>query len=157
MSDIYNATSQCNNDFIHLFVFQIAINTTLPCNECSSEAENWMCLSCHKVLCGRYVMEHMMFHNIETSHPMALSFSDLSVWCYPCESYIDNKKLHVYKNLAHLHKFGEEMQWAYDDLQSHNNDSDDDDDDDSSSCGTGFSRSQQNNFYIQLNMDSSNN
>ncbi|XP_058974555.1 histone deacetylase 6-like isoform X2 [Musca domestica] len=138
-----------------------SINTNQPCNECSSVAENWMCLSCHKVLCGRYVMEHMMFHNIETSHPMALSFSDLSVWCYPCESYIDNRQLHVYKNLAHLNKFGEEMQWAYEEdeqpdksKRKDDDSDDDDDDDDSSSCSRPFGSQQ--NYYIQLNVDSNN-
>lgn len=92
---------------------------------------------------------------------MALSFSDLSVWCYPCESYIDNRQLHVYKNLAHLNKFGEEMQWAYeedeqrDKSERKDDDSDDDDDDDdSSSCSRPFGSQQ--NYYIQLNVDSNN-
>lgn len=118
-----------------------------------------MCLCCYRVLCGRYVMEHMLFHNIETSHPLALSFSDLSVWCYSCESYIDNSQLHLYKNLAHRHKFGEDMQWSYDDDHHHphhrqhktiNSDSEDDSTTDNSDS------LQQNNYYIQLNFDSNN-
>lgn len=116
-----------------------------------------MCLSCHRVLCGRYVMEHMLYHNLETSHPLALSFSDLSVWCYPCESYIDNSKLHIYKNLAHRHKFGEDMQWSYDDddkdRKNCNIDTTDSSDDDDSSDSL---RQQLENYYIQLNYDSNN-
>nr|XP_014087737.1 histone deacetylase 6 isoform X1 [Bactrocera oleae] len=104
------------------------IDSNAPCEQCSSTAENWICLSCYKILCGRYVMEHMLFHSIEQSHPLALSFSDLSVWCYPCEAYIDNSKLHVYKNLLHRHKFGEDMVWPYLDGKNANaNDSDNDD------------------------------
>ena len=40
---------------------------------------------------------------------MALSFSDLSVWCYCCDNYVDNIKLYDVKNAAHKDKFGEEM------------------------------------------------
>ena len=40
---------------------------------------------------------------------MALSFSDLSVWCYCCDNYVDNEKLYSIKNAAHRDKFGEEM------------------------------------------------
>lgn len=31
-----------------------------------------------------------MTHNQDSNHPLALSFTDLSVWCYACEAYIDN-------------------------------------------------------------------
>lgn len=108
----------------------------------------------------------MLFHNLDSNHPLALSFSDLSVWCYPCESYIDNRQLHVYKNLAHRHKFGEDMKWSYEDnnqaqrkpncaADSDDEDDDDDDDEDSTGCSRAF-RSQQNSYYIQLNTDSNN-
>lgn len=75
-------------------------------------------------------------HSLETTHPLALSFSDLSVWCYLCEAYVDNSKLHVFKNLLHRHKFGEDMVWSYPDTKCNNNngrpdgDSNRDDDDD---------------------------
>lgn len=44
-----------------------------------------------QVLCGRYVNEHMVAHGQVSGHPMVLSFADLSVWCYACESYVHNK------------------------------------------------------------------
>ena len=42
-------------------------------------------------------------------HKLALSFSDLSVWCYSCDNYVDNDQLYQIKNAAHKDKFGEEM------------------------------------------------
>ncbi|ROL48409.1 Histone deacetylase 6 [Anabarilius grahami] len=61
------------------------------------------------VLCGRYVNQHMVTHGQVSGHPLVLSFADLSVWCYACESYVHNKVLHEAKNAAHLVKFGEEI------------------------------------------------
>ena len=42
-----------------------------------------------QVFCSRYVNEHMVKHGESTGHPVVLSYADLSVWCYPCENYID--------------------------------------------------------------------
>ncbi|XP_051951116.1 histone deacetylase 6 isoform X1 [Xyrauchen texanus] len=85
------------------------IDVFLPCEECGGDAENWICLFCYKVLCGRFVNQHMVTHGQVSGHPLVLSFADLSVWCYACESYIHNKALHEAKNAAHLMKFGEEI------------------------------------------------
>ncbi len=54
--------------------------------------ENWVCLTCGAVGCSYYVKQHMKAHHEETKHPITLSFSDLSFWCYECDSYI---KSHV--------------------------------------------------------------
>lgn len=89
------------------------IDTKQLCSVCSTNRENWWCLHCNEICCGRYVNEHMMFHHLSSEHPLALSFADLSVWCYKCQSYIDNPHLFKYKNLAHIDKFGEEMLWTY--------------------------------------------
>ncbi|KAM6924434.1 histone deacetylase 6 [Xenentodon cancila] len=85
------------------------IDVLLPCHDCGSDAENWICLSCYQVFCGRYVNEHMVAHGVVSEHPMVLSFSDLSVWCYLCESYVHNQILFDAKNAAHFAKFGEEI------------------------------------------------
>mmetsp|Transcript_3837 Transcript_3837/g.3276 ORF Transcript_3837/g.3276 Transcript_3837/m.3276 type:complete len:150 (-) Transcript_3837:99-548(-) len=61
---------------------------TLPCTKCDNDKENWMCLSCYEIRCSRYVKGHMGDHNKETKHPISLSFSDGSFWCYDCESYV---------------------------------------------------------------------
>ncbi|KAM9475391.1 histone deacetylase 6 [Clarias gariepinus] len=85
------------------------IDVFRPCEECGAENENWICLCCYKVLCGRFVNEHMVAHGQMSSHPLVLSFADLSAWCYSCESYVHNEVLYEAKNAAHLAKFGEEI------------------------------------------------
>uniref|UniRef100_A0A3B4AX89 Protein deacetylase HDAC6 n=1 Tax=Periophthalmus magnuspinnatus TaxID=409849 RepID=A0A3B4AX89_9GOBI len=80
-----------------------------PCEDCGSEMENWVCLTCYKVFCGRYVNEHMVIHGVTAEHPVVLSYADLSVWCYLCESYVHNQILFEAKNAAHWAKFGEEV------------------------------------------------
>ncbi|XP_077437825.1 protein deacetylase HDAC6 isoform X4 [Vanacampus margaritifer] len=85
------------------------IDIFLPCQDCASEAENWICLTCYKVACGRYVNEHMLMHGATSEHPMVLSFCDLSVWCYACEAYVHNQAVFEAKNAAHRAKFGEEI------------------------------------------------
>ncbi|MQL69882.1 hypothetical protein Taro_002154, partial [Colocasia esculenta] len=79
------------------------------CTRCYHPAENWLCLSCKDVLCSRFINKHMLTHHQETGHSIALSYSDLSVWCFACESYLDAQAIlqlqHVYE-VAHLLKFG---------------------------------------------------
>ncbi|CAL1547335.1 unnamed protein product, partial [Lymnaea stagnalis] len=67
------------------------INTYAPCSTCGDTTENWICLTCYKVECSRFVNEHMLHHKLQTDHSMALSFSDLSIWCYTCDNYVDNE------------------------------------------------------------------
>lgn len=68
---------------------------------------------CFKTFCSRYINEHNYLHQVSSEHALTLSFSDLSVWCYKCEAYIDNSQLHKYKNLVHISKFNEELVWSY--------------------------------------------
>ncbi|CAO1355069.1 unnamed protein product [Diamesa tonsa] len=90
-----------------------SINHTSECEDCHTSIENWVCLHCFKTFCSRYINEHNYLHQVSSEHALTLSFSDLSVWCYKCEAYIDNPKLHKYKNLVHLSKFNEELVWSY--------------------------------------------
>ncbi|CAI5648701.1 unnamed protein product [Oreochromis niloticus] len=85
------------------------IDVFRPCQDCGSEAENWICLTCYQVFCGRYVNEHMVNHGVVSEHPLVLSFCDLSAWCYLCEAYVHNQILFEAKNAAHCAKFGEEI------------------------------------------------
>ncbi|XP_042305149.1 histone deacetylase 6 [Sceloporus undulatus] len=80
-----------------------------PCSECGSIAENWVCLVCYKVCCGRYINQHMLAHNSESGHPLVLSFADLSAWCYECQAYVHHPTLFEAKSLAHKMKFGVDM------------------------------------------------
>jgi len=43
-----------------------------------------------QVHCSRYVNGHMEIHRNTRSHAMALSYADLSVWCYNCDAYVHN-------------------------------------------------------------------
>lgn len=63
------------------------------CEDCGGGEENWVCLSCYRTGCSRYQKGHMKKHSEEQSHAMVLSFSDLSVWCFSCENYLDNPAL----------------------------------------------------------------
>lgn len=85
------------------------IDVFLPCEDCGADAENWVCLCCYKVFCGRYVNQHMVTHGLVSEHPMVLSFADLSVWCYSCEAYVHNQVLYDARNAAHQSKFGEDV------------------------------------------------
>lgn len=101
-----------------VFFFSIsAINTKSLCQKCDptteKRVENWICLLCFETYCSRFIQEHMLFHHLETDHALALSYSDLSVWCFKCDDYIDNPILYKYKNLAHRDKFGEDLTWTY--------------------------------------------
>ncbi|XP_073456135.1 histone deacetylase 6 isoform X1 [Aquarana catesbeiana] len=88
------------------------LEVTQPCAACGTDIENWVCLTCYVVLCGRYVSQHMMSHGVSSGHNLVLSFSDLSVWCYGCDSYIHNEVLIPAKQSAYYSKFGEEMPGA---------------------------------------------
>ncbi|XP_044580069.1 histone deacetylase 6 isoform X2 [Cotesia glomerata] len=90
------------------------IDVKAPCKECNSTAENWICLHCYGVNCARAVNQHAILHGQDEGHPLTLSFTDLSVWCYGCEAYVDNPRLHAAKSAAYLSKFNEELPWIYD-------------------------------------------
>ncbi|XP_027362158.1 histone deacetylase 6 [Abrus precatorius] len=80
-----------------------------PCQRCQHPTENWVCLSCKQVLCSRFVNKHMLQHFRDTNHCIALSFSDLSVWCFSCDAYLDAQlipQLRPVHQLAYILKFG---------------------------------------------------
>jgi hypothetical protein len=72
---------------------------TSPCATCGSRDENWVCLSCFQVFCGRFSEKHMLEHHAGNSnHQVCLSLSDLSIWCNACQQYLDtfaNPKLNA--------------------------------------------------------------
>lgn len=95
----------------------LAIDHTKECVDCNTAIENWVCLLCFQVYCSRYINEHSSMHSVTADHPLALSLTDLSVWCHKCSFYVDNPQLHKFKNLVHRSKFGEELVWSYGNLQ----------------------------------------
>ena len=50
----------------------------------------------------------MKEHNTNTKHPIALSFSDASFWCYECDSYIDAPILKLARHALSNAKFSED-------------------------------------------------
>eukprot|EP00977_Amphora_coffeiformis_P021985 scaffold10157_cov162-Amphora_coffeaeformis.AAC.3 len=65
--------------------------------------ENWLCLTCGALRCSRYANGHGLQHwrdtqKVETiedgttadGHCVAVSLSDLSVWCHVCNAYVIN-------------------------------------------------------------------
>lgn len=68
-------------------------NIHSPCRDCGDGRENWTCVQCGIVFCSRYVNGHMIKHNQDTGHHLALSFTDLSFWCYRCDSYVVSNEL----------------------------------------------------------------
>ncbi|KAG7205673.1 hypothetical protein KM043_007623 [Ampulex compressa] len=89
------------------------IGVNLPCVECNSRDENWICLQCYTVRCGRFIRQHALMHGEEKKHPLTLSLADISVWCYECEAYIQSPLLYPARNTVHLSKFGVEFPSAF--------------------------------------------
>jgi mono-ADP-ribosyltransferase sirtuin 6 len=84
------------------------IDLQAPCSVCGNVGENMVCLTCGIISCGRHVAGHMLQHHDATSHPLVAAFTDLSFWCYKCESYLlqSNPRLRQYYGAMHLAKFG---------------------------------------------------
>lgn len=79
------------------------------CGKCDDPTENWLCLSCVKVFCGRFINGHMLAHSQETGHPIAIGYRDLSVWCFACDNYLDAQVIRELRptfDRLHLQKFG---------------------------------------------------
>ncbi|CAG9316414.1 unnamed protein product [Blepharisma stoltei] len=89
----YDCPHLTDENFNRDISFYSEVTIKSPCADCSNVGENWVCLKCGQVKCSRYVQEHMLMHAIETSHGISLSFSDLSFWCYKCDSYISSPEL----------------------------------------------------------------
>lgn len=65
---------------------------TFTTSQCPS-TENWICLECNASRCSRYVNGHSLYHAQSTGHCLAVSWNDLSVWCYQCEGYVTHSSL----------------------------------------------------------------
>lgn len=81
------------------------VDVATPCNKCNDGSENWLCLKCSAVSCSRYVKGHAAEHFEESGHVIAVSFSDLSIWCYACESYIKSPLLSTVWKAVYASKF----------------------------------------------------
>ncbi|CAB3244762.1 unnamed protein product [Arctia plantaginis] len=67
-----------------------AITKNFNCSECAVEDQNWLCLQCGAVNCGRYVNGHAKQHAESLDHQLCMSCDVFSVYCYKCDDYISN-------------------------------------------------------------------
>jgi len=103
------------------------------------KGENWLCLTCSRVFCSRYVNGHGLQHWKDTcaaaaaaaaaaagqqqqqeedtgttavGHCVALSLADLSVWCHVCGAYLvrDEKVLKPTVKYLEQLKFADEQE-----------------------------------------------
>jgi acetoin utilization deacetylase AcuC-like enzyme len=80
----------------------------MPCADCGSIQEEWICVSCCRVSCSRFVNGDAEMHwmsTLESDSPHCISISrrDLSFWCYACNSYIKHSALqHAFDVASHL-------------------------------------------------------
>ncbi|XP_063830272.1 ubiquitin carboxyl-terminal hydrolase 3-like [Ostrinia nubilalis] len=73
-----------------LIVEDTAITKNFSCSECGVKDQNWLCLQCGVVNCGRYVNGHAKLHAESQDHQMCLSCDVYSVYCYKCDDYVSN-------------------------------------------------------------------
>jgi len=80
----------------------------VKCQNCKYDKQNWICMSCHYILCGREGNGHMKQHSETTGHKIVASFNNLGFWCYDCDNYITakNKTIFPLYSLLHTLKFG---------------------------------------------------
>jgi len=99
-----------------------------PCVQGCRGEENWLCLMCNESRCGRYGNRHSLQHwqktkkegekqitiadaaagQVSRGHCLALSYSDLSVWCYECDCYVQHESLDPLVKTMERLKFGGE-------------------------------------------------
>ncbi|GMT24810.1 hypothetical protein PFISCL1PPCAC_16107 [Pristionchus fissidentatus] len=84
------------------------VPTEGACEGCRDRSENWVCLTCFNLNCARAVNGCSITHSEQAAHPIVLSLSDLSVWCYGCDEYIAHEVLFPFKLAAYRNKFGED-------------------------------------------------
>ncbi|XP_041980648.1 ubiquitin carboxyl-terminal hydrolase 3-like [Aricia agestis] len=66
------------------------ITKNLSCSACGVTEQNWLCLQCGVVNCGRYVNGHAKEHAEKLEHQLCMSCDVYSVYCYKCDDYISN-------------------------------------------------------------------
>lgn len=94
------------------YAFALPATTYLhrPCLMCADTTENWVCMCCHKVMCSRYVNAHMAEHAATGDCTYAVSFSDLSAWCFECNSYITSPRIDAFLMDIRAAKFADREQ-----------------------------------------------
>ena len=105
------------NNILSLKEFEKISFNGLKCEFCSEINELWICISCGKAFCGRYIQNHYYEKHYlnDKSHCICISMLDLSVWCYQCMtdgfndpgSYIESQISSNYVKIISDFKFGD--------------------------------------------------
>ncbi|XP_059061543.1 ubiquitin carboxyl-terminal hydrolase 3-like [Achroia grisella] len=66
------------------------ITKNFNCSGCGVKEQNWLCLQCGVVNCGRYVNGHAKQHAEDSDHQLCMSCDVYSVYCYKCDDYVSN-------------------------------------------------------------------
>jgi NAD-dependent SIR2 family protein deacetylase len=82
-----------------------SLDVRVSCNACENYIENWLCLHCNSVACGRSISGHAESHYKTNNHSLVISLSDFSCWCYDCNSYIEDPLLNPLLFELHERKF----------------------------------------------------
>ena len=91
-------------------VFAQRLGNVKQCQECGETEDIWICLKCYRTFCGRGANGHALAHSELTGHKLCMSYSDLSVWDYGHEAYLDAltiPELKAVYSVAHTVKFGQ--------------------------------------------------
>nr|XP_026493141.1 ubiquitin carboxyl-terminal hydrolase 3-like isoform X1 [Vanessa tameamea] len=73
-----------------LFGEETVITKDFNCSECAIKEQNWLCLQCGVVNCGRYANGHAKHHAESLDHQLCMSCDVYSVYCYKCDDYVSN-------------------------------------------------------------------
>ncbi|XP_050350198.1 ubiquitin carboxyl-terminal hydrolase 3-like isoform X1 [Nymphalis io] len=73
-----------------LFGEETVITKDFNCSECAIKEQNWLCLQCGVVNCGRYANGHAKHHAETLDHQLCMSCDVYSVYCYKCDDYVSN-------------------------------------------------------------------
>ncbi|XP_045500979.1 ubiquitin carboxyl-terminal hydrolase 3-like isoform X1 [Colias croceus] len=76
--------------FSELNIEDTTITKNFKCSECSVTEQNWLCLQCGIVSCGRYINGHAKKHSETFDHQLCMSCDMYSVYCYKCDEYVSN-------------------------------------------------------------------
>ncbi|CAK1542254.1 unnamed protein product [Leptosia nina] len=68
----------------------IANTKSFKCSDCPETEQNWLCLQCGLISCGRYVNGHAKQHSESFDHQLCMSCEIYSVYCYKCDEYVSN-------------------------------------------------------------------
>jgi len=66
----------------------------LRCSHGCEPHEQWVCLQCVDVNCGRCVRKHSLEHHLSNpSQVTVTSLADLLTHCYACNTYVEHPRL----------------------------------------------------------------